>query len=89
MSFHQHSQGYKLLVYVDVQSHSQLLQWSNKFSCLHGMQRIMISCSGQFFRIFEIIIFALLLLYVTCDLVDDMITIFHISYALTASENVY
>ena len=39
--------------------------------------------SGQFFRIFEIIIFCFVV--VICDLVHAVETIFHHSYALTAS----
>ena len=39
--------------------------------------------SGQFFRIFEIIIFCFVV--AICDLVHDVETIFHISYVQTAS----
>ena len=40
--------------------------------------------SGQFFRIFEIIIICFAV--AICDLVQDVKTIFHLSYVLTASK---
>ena len=43
--------------------------------------------SGQFFRIFEIIIFCFVV--VICDLVHDVETIVHLSYVLTASGNLF
>ena len=43
--------------------------------------------SGQFFRIFEIIIFRCVV--AICDLVHDVETIFHLSYVLTASGNLF
>ena len=43
--------------------------------------------SGQFFRIFEIIIFCFV--FAICDLVQDVETIFHISYVLTASGKLF
>ena len=43
--------------------------------------------SGQFFRIFEIIIFCCLV--AICDLVHDVETIFHLSYVLTTSGNLF
>ena len=43
--------------------------------------------SGQFFRIFEIIIFCCAV--AICDLVHDVKTIFHLSYVLTASGNLF
>ena len=52
---------------------------------LHGMQRRMISV--DFFRIFEIIIFCCVV--VICDLVHDVETIFHLSYVLKASGNLF
>ena len=43
--------------------------------------------SGQFFRIFEIIICCCA--DAICDLVHDVETIFHLSYVLTASGNLF
>ena len=43
--------------------------------------------SAQFFRIFEIIIFCFVV--AICDLVHDVETIFHLSYLLTASGNLF
>ena len=43
--------------------------------------------SGQFFRIFEIIIFCFVV--TICDLVHDVETIFHLSYVLTPSGNLF
>ena len=43
--------------------------------------------SGQFFRIFEIIIFCCVV--AICDLVHDVETIFDLSYVLTASGNIF
>ena len=51
----------------------------------HGVQRRIISV--DFFRIFEIIIFCFVV--VTCDLVHDVKTIFHLSYVLKASGNLF
>ena len=42
---------------------------------------------GQFFRIFEIIISCFVV--AICDLVHDVETIFHLSYVLTASGNLF
>ena len=42
---------------------------------------------GFFFRIFEIIIFCFFV--AICDLVQDVKTIFHLSYVITASENLF
>ena len=53
----------------------------------HGVQRRMIIFSGQFFRIFEIIIFCCVV--AICDIVLDVKTIFHLSYVLTASGNLF
>ena len=50
------------------------------------MQRRMISVDN-FFCIFEIIIFCFVV--AICDLVHDMGTIFHLSYLLTASGNLF
>ena len=52
----------------------------------HGVQRIMISVDN-FSRIFEIIIFCCVV--AICDLVHDVETIFHLSYVLTASGNLF
>ena len=52
----------------------------------HGVQRRMISVD-TFFRIFEIIIFYFVV--VICDLVHDVETIFHLSYLLTTSGNLF
>ena len=43
--------------------------------------------SDHFFCIFEIIIFCFAV--AICDLVHDVETIFHLSYMLTASENLF
>ena len=43
--------------------------------------------SGQFFCIFENIIFCFVV--ALCDIVHDVTTIFHLSYALTASGNLF
>ena len=43
--------------------------------------------SGQFFGIFEIIIFCFVV--AICDLVHDVETIFHLSYVRTASGNLF
>ena len=51
----------------------------------HGVQSRMIS--GPFFCIFKIIIFCFVV--ATCDLVHNVETIFHLSYVLTASENLF
>ena len=53
---------------------------------LHGVQCRMISVDN-FFRIFEIIIFCCVV--AICDLVHDVETIFHFSYGLTASGNLF
>ena len=52
----------------------------------HGVQRRMISVDN-FFHIFEIIIFCCVV--AICDLVHDVETIFHLSYVLTASGNLF
>ena len=52
----------------------------------HGVQRMMISVDN-FFVFFEIIIFCFVV--AICDLVHDVITIFHLSYLLTASGNLF
>ena len=52
----------------------------------HGVQCRMIF-SGQFFCIFEIIIFCFVV--AICDLVRDVENIFHLSYVLTASGNLF
>ena len=52
----------------------------------HGVQRRMISVDN-FFRIFKIIIFCFVV--AICDLVHDVKTIFHLSYVLTASGNLF
>ena len=70
------------------------LSWSetpnDRFSCdkahKHGVQRRMISVDS-FFRIFEIIIFCCVV--AIYDLVHDVETIFHLSYVLTASGNLF
>ena len=43
--------------------------------------------SGQFFRIFEVIIFCFVV--AICDLVHNVETIFHLSYLLTAPGNLF
>ena len=48
--------------------------------------KVMISVDN-FFRIFEIIIFCCVV--AICDLVHDVETIFHLSYVLTASGNLF
>ena len=53
---------------------------------IHGVQRRMISVDN-FFHIFEIIIFCFVV--AICDLVQDVETIFHLSYVLTASGNLF
>ena len=52
----------------------------------HGSQRRMISVAN-FFRIFEIIIFCLVV--AICYLVHDVETMFHFSYVLTSSGNLF
>ena len=52
----------------------------------HWVQRRMISVD-TFFRIFEIII--LCCVVAICDQVHDVETIFHLSYVLTASGNLF
>ena len=52
----------------------------------HGVQRRMISVDN-FFRIFEIVI--LCCVVAICNLVHDVETIFHLSYVLTASGNLF
>ena len=60
-----------------------LKSWTN----YHGVQRRMISVDN-FFCIFEIIIFCFVV--AICDgLVHDVETIFHLSYLLTASGNLF
>ena len=56
------------------------------FGPIHGMQRRMISVDN-FFVLFEIIIFCFVI--AICDLVHNVETIFHISYVLTASGNLF
>ena len=51
----------------------------------HGVQRRMISVDN-FFVFLKLLFFALLLLY---DIVHDVETIFHLSYVLTASGNLF
>ena len=53
---------------------------------MHGVQHRMISVVN-FFCIFEIIIFCFVV--AICDLVHDVETIFHLSYVLTASGNLF
>ena len=55
-------------------------------SLQHGVQGRVISVDN-FFCIFEIIIFCFLV--ATCDLVHDVETIFHLSYLLTTSGNLF
>ena len=55
-------------------------------SVKHGMQHRIILVD-IFFHIFEIIIFCCVL--AICDLVHDMKTIFHLSYVLRASGNLF
>ena len=52
----------------------------------HGVQHSLISVV-IFFHIFEIIIFCCVV--AICNLVHDVETIFHLSYALTASGNLF
>ena len=52
----------------------------------HAVQRMMISVVNVF-RIFEIIIFCFIV--AICDIVHDVETIFHLSYVLTASGNIF
>ena len=52
----------------------------------HGVQHRMISVN-KFFRIFELIIFCFVV--AKCDLMHDVETIFHLSYVLTASGNLF
>ena len=56
------------------------------FVVLHGVHRRMISVDN-FFVFFEIIIFCFVV--AICDLVHDVETIFHLSYVLTASVNLF
>ena len=51
-----------------------------------GCKHMMISVDN-FFRIFEIIIFCFV--FAICDLVHDVEIIFHLSYVLTASGNIF
>ena len=51
----------------------------------HRVQRRMISLSGHFFHIFEIIIFCFVV--AICELVHDVKTIFHLCYVIKASGN--
>ena len=53
---------------------------------IHGVQRRMISVDN-FFPIFEIIIFCFVV--AICDLVHDVETLFHLSYVLTESGNLF
>ena len=53
---------------------------------MHGVQRRMISVDN-FFRIFGIFFFCFFV--AICDLVHDVETIFHLSYVLTASGNLF
>ena len=53
---------------------------------IHGMQRRMFSVDN-FFRIFEIIFFCFVV--TICDLMHDVETIFHLSFVLTASGNLF
>ena len=53
---------------------------------MHGVQRRTFSVD-YFFCIFEIIIFCCVVSI--CDLVHDVETIFHLSYVLTASRNLF
>ena len=55
-------------------------------SMLHGVQRRMISVVS-YFVFLEIFIFCFVV--VICDLVHDVETIFHLSYVLTASGNLF
>ena len=52
----------------------------------HGVQRRMISMVN-FFLIFEIIVFCFVV--AICDLVHASETVFHLSYVLTASGNLF
>ena len=56
------------------------------FDMDRGVQRRMISVDN-FFRIFEIIIFCSAV--AICHLVHDVETMFHLSFVLTASENLF
>ena len=53
----------------------------------HRVQRRMISVVNFFSRIFEIISFCFVV--AICNLVHDVETIFHLSYVLTASGNLF
>ena len=57
-----------------------------KMGHTHGVQRRMISVDN-FSVLFEIIIFCFVV--AICDLVRDVETIFHLSYVLTASGNLF
>ena len=52
------------------------------------MQRRMISLDNVFVFL-RLLLFPLLLLYHICDLVHDVETIFHLSYVLKASGNLF
>ena len=52
----------------------------------HGVQRKMISVDN-FFVVLRLLFFCCVV--AICDLVHDLITIFHLSYVLTASGNLF
>ena len=69
--------------------HFYILFKVTQFFSLTRVQRRMISVVS-FFVFLRLLFFALLLLYVAiCDLVHDVGTIFHLSYVLTASGNLF
>ena len=55
--------------------------------CLQFSQGATDDFSGQFFCIFEIIVFCFVV--AICDLVHNVETIFHLSYLLTSSGNLF
>ena len=70
-----------------------LLKYQTTVSTFISLVRASTGCNvGLFqwsiFRIFEIIIIYCFVVAI-CDLVHDVITIFHISYVLTASGNLF
>ena len=59
--------------------------WSSMSASWHGVQRRMISVVNFFVFLISFFCFVVAI----CDLVQDVKTIFHLSYVLTASGNLF
>ena len=94
MSAHKKSKGDMTKTIVQLLLYNQNSSLKLQKKCAHQYSAKTVSrdatyddFSGQFFRIFQIIIFCFVVSI--CDLVHDVETIFHLSYLLPASGNLF